>query len=68
MKFIKKSDEIKDFQGYRSNDLSYYHDLKDLCQKFGKKHLRYEFLRISISSLFILDMFQRRIILGAMMS
>ena len=39
MKFISKSDKIKDFQGFYSFFLSFYRELKNFCQKFGKKHI-----------------------------
>ena len=39
MNSLVKSDKLKVFQGYNSFNSSYYHKLKDLYQKFGKKHI-----------------------------
>ena len=46
---------------------SYYHKLKDFHQKFGKKHIQIKIFKISGSSLFILEVLQGQILLGAMM-
>ena len=67
MNFFVKSDKNQSILMFLIPNSSYYHELKNLYQRIGKKHIQLNIFKLFVSSLLILGVFQEQIILGAMM-